>query len=151
MRDPISISRIKLLHPDVRGLFFDFITEAENHTNTTLRVVQGLRTIEEQNELYRKGRSLPGPKVTNAHGGRSYHNYGLAVDLVEIKDGKANWNFAYEKIEAISKKYGLTWGGRFRQLVDKPHYEMNFGLTTSELLSRTIKGKFVAGTKYVQL
>ncbi len=47
-------------------------------------IVQGMRTIEQQNELYEQGRTKgkKGKTVTNAKGGESYHNYGLAVDVV---------------------------------------------------------------------
>lgn len=44
-------------------------------------VTEGYRTIERQNQLFAQGRTRPGQKVTNARGGQSAHNYGLAVDL----------------------------------------------------------------------
>lgn len=151
MKDQISISRVKALHPAVRQKFEDFVTECEETTGATLRIVQGLRTIEEQDALYAKGRTTPGPKVTNARGGSSYHNYGLAIDLVEIKDGKANWNFAYEKLKPIAKKYGLTWGGDFRSIVDKPHFEYSTGYPISALKGMIAAKKYIPGMKYVDL
>jgi len=48
---------------------------------TPFKVYSGLRTFEEQDKLYAKGRSIPGRIVTKARGGQSMHNYGLAVDL----------------------------------------------------------------------
>jgi len=42
----------------------------------------GVRTYEEQNDLWRQGRTKPGAVVTNAKGGESQHNFGLAVDFV---------------------------------------------------------------------
>src|SRR6478736_3448878 len=98
MRDKISISRVQALHPTIRQDVKSFITEAEEALNITLRIVQGLRTIEEQDALYAQGRTIPGKVVTKAKGGSSYHNYGLAIDLVEIKDLKANWDFDYKKL-----------------------------------------------------
>src|SRR5262245_55518978 len=47
----------------------------------------GLRTWEEQDELYQQGRSLPGKVVTNARRGESLHCYGFAADYV--LDGSA--------------------------------------------------------------
>lgn len=41
----------------------------------------GLRTYEEQNALYAQGRTAPGNKVTNAKGGFSNHNFGIAFDI----------------------------------------------------------------------
>jgi len=60
-------------------------------------VTQGLRTWEEQDALYAKGRTVPpiGKKyiVTKAKGGQSYHNFGLAFDIVVLDSlGKADWD-----------------------------------------------------------
>lgn len=151
MRDPISVTRIKQLHPAVRAIFTAFVSEAENATNTTLRVVQGLRTIEEQNALYAQGRTKPGNKVTNAKGGTSYHNYGLAIDIAELKDGKINWNFDYNQLLPIAKKYGLTWGGNFKSIVDKPHYEYSTGYPIKSLLAKYNAKDFINGEKYINL
>lgn len=149
MRDSISISRVQALHPMIREDVTKFITEAEESLGVTLRIVQGLRTIEEQNELYAKGRTKPGAKVTNARGGSSYHNYGLAIDLVEIKDAKANWNFKYELLLPFAEKYGFKWGGHFTSIMDKPHFEKTFGLHWKEMLKRNDLKKFIPGTKYI--
>lgn len=151
MRDKISQTRVLALHPSIRQDVKSFITEAEESLDITLRIVQGLRTIEEQNQLYAIGRDLPGKKVTNAKGGSSYHNYGLAIDLVEIKDLKANWDFDYKKLLPWAEKYGFTWGGNFKSIVDKPHFEKTFGNHWRELLAKHNAGKWIAGTKYVQL
>ena len=151
MKDQISISRISVLHPKVREIFTAFVTEAENALDITLRVVQGLRTIEEQNALYAQGRTAKGKKVTNAKGGSSYHNYGLAIDVAELKDGKINWAFEYEKLLPLAEKYGLTWGGNFKSIKDKPHFELTFGLNWRTLLDRHSKKDFIAGTQYVNI
>lgn len=146
MKDPISIARVKLLHPAIREDVTNFITEAETALNVTLRIVQGLRTISEQNALYAQGRTVKGPKVTNAKGGSSYHNYGLAIDLVEMKSGKANWNFNYKALLPFANKYGFAWGGHFKSIVDKPHFEKTFGYTWKQLLA-----KVNTGQSYVEL
>ena len=151
MRDKISQTRLLALHPDIRQDVKSFITEAEEDLNITLRIVQGLRTIEEQNALYAKGRTTPGPKVTNAKGGSSFHNYGLSIDLAEVKDLKINWNFDYTKILPWAVKYGFFWGGKFKSIVDKPHFQKTFGHTWQELLFKHNARQFIAGTKYVQL
>lgn len=61
----------------------------EKELSIRLRIVQGYRTIDEQKALYAQGRSTSGPKVTWVDGGYSYHNYGLAIDIAEIKDRQA--------------------------------------------------------------
>ena len=46
------------------------------------RIISGTRTYVEQNTLYRKGRfGNPPPRVTNARGGQSNHNFGIAWDI----------------------------------------------------------------------
>lgn len=151
MRDNLSESRLDQLHPKVRAVFKAFIEEAEAALDITLRIVQGLRTIKEQNDLYAKGRTAPGPKVTNAKGGSSYHNYGLAIDLVEMKGGQANWNFKYELLKQFAKKHGLTWGGEFKSIVDKPHFELTFGYKWQALLKKVEAKDIIPGTQYVNI
>ncbi|MFK5283429.1 M15 family metallopeptidase, partial [Lacticaseibacillus paracasei] len=58
-----------------------------------LRFTHTLRTIEEQNYLYSQGRIRSGSIVTNAKGGQSIHNYGLAFDIVILLDEDKNGNF----------------------------------------------------------
>lgn len=151
MRDNLSEARLEQLHPKVRGVFKAFIEEAEEALNVTLRIVQGLRTIKEQNELYAQGRTKPGKKVTNAKGGSSYHNYGLAIDLVEMKDGKANWNFRYELLKPFAKKHNLVWGGGFKSIIDKPHFELTFGNNWKALLKKVEAMEFIPGTQFVDI
>lgn len=151
MKDKISESRIMLLHPAIRQDAKSFIEEAEAALNITLRIAQGLRTIDEQNELFAQGRTKPGKVVTKAKGGQSYHNYGLAIDLVEMKDGKPNWNFKYEALLPLATKHGFAWGGHFKSIPDKPHFEKTFGYGWRDLLRKHDLRQFMPGTKYVNL
>jgi len=88
--DKVTQDRIKLLHPKVRDEVSKIVNEANNllTKHSQIRIVQGLRTIEEQNDLYAQGRTKQGKKVTNAKGGSSFHNYGLAVDFCLLIDDK---------------------------------------------------------------
>lgn len=151
MKDIISISRINLLHPKAKDTFINFIDDIELSFNTIFRVVQGLRTIDEQNKLYAQGRTIAGKIVTNAKGGFSYHNYGLAIDIVEMKDNKPNWNFDYKKLEQISKKYNLSWGGNFKSIKDNPHFELTFGYSINDLYQKYLKKDFISGTFYLNI
>lgn len=146
MRDTVSIPRVQLLHPKVRAevvVIIDYL-ESAWPANTKIRIVQGLRTIEEQNALYAKGRTTPGPKVTNARGGKSYHNYGLAIDYVIMVGGALDWNHPLNKeVIAAFKSKGWKWGGEFKSIVDKPHFEKSFGFTVSQLLAKYKPGRYV--------
>lgn len=137
MKDKISIDRVNKLHPKARAAFKMFIDDAERELNVTLRISQGLRTIAEQNALYAQGRTVKGSIVTNAKGGQSYHNYGLAVDLVQLKDNTVNWSFDYSQLQPIAALYGIVWGGTFKSLIDKPHFELTYGYKPSELINIT--------------
>jgi len=94
----------------------------------TIIVVQGLRTIAEQDALYAQGRTTPGKIVTNAKGGQSYHNFGLACDCApENPDGSIDWNASHptwKAMEAEAVKVGLVSGANWVRFVDAPHVQL---------------------------
>jgi len=124
--------RIKTLHPLLRQDVVLFINLVEVQFGIFLRVTQAERTIGEQNDFYAIGRTAPGNIVTNARGGQSFHNYGLAFDIVEIKNKKASWKIDWDRIIPKAKKLGFEWGGDFRSFKDKPHFQKTFGLSIAE-------------------
>ena len=139
--DIISDQRINGLHPKIRNAAKEFILRAEKDLGIKLRLVSGLRTWEEQNELYAKGRTAGGNVVTNAKAGDSLHNYGLALDVVEIKDGQALWNNPnWKKIANLGKSLGFDWGGDWSGFSDKPHFEMRFGHSIAQLRKLYTRG-----------
>ena len=143
--DLISQKRIDKLHPSVRQKVLAFINKADKQ-GIKLRVTDGIRTFEEQNELYAQGRTKPGNIVTNAQGGESYHNYGLAVDVVEMVKGKPVYNNPnWEKIAAIGKSFGFVWGGDFKRIKDKPHFHLDFGYKIADLQRKVINNEVVNG------
>lgn len=128
--------RISKLHPSIRDEVFNIIQACNNALTgkAKLRITQGLRTFEEQEALYAKGRIVSGKKVTNAKAGQSIHNYGFAVDICLIIDNKiASWNTVkdwdndtigdwYECVK-IFAKFGWDWGGNWKNFKDLPHFE----------------------------
>lgn len=110
----------------------DFVIVA-NQQGLNVDVQCGLRTMEEQAALYNQGRTTPGPIVTNAKPGMSWHNYGVAVDIVfKTADGKWTWDVPasqWHMLAAIGKTYGLQWGGDWVKFPDLPHFELTGGLT----------------------
>ena len=126
--------RIGGIHPAIQANATSFINRAESELGIKLRVTSGMRSYSEQDELYQQGRTTPGGKVTNARGGYSYHNFGLAIDVVEITAaGQANWDCDWNAIGALGQSMGWEWGGNWTSIVDKPHFQMAFGLSTSQL------------------
>jgi len=98
-----------------------------------VEVVQGLRTFAEQDALFAQGRTKPGKKVTNAKGGQSNHNYGLAVDLCPFVGNQPQWEdeAGFDRIGAAGKNPGLKWGGDWPKFPDRPHLELP-GLTIDQ-------------------
>ncbi len=132
--DAISEQRIEKLHPFIRNDVRGFINEVEKQYGVKLRVTQGLRTAAEQADIYAQGRTKAGKIVSNAKPYESYHNYGLAFDVVRMVNGKADWTPIDEKIAKIAEKYNFTWGGRWRTK-DLPHFERNYGYGSNPLRS----------------
>jgi peptidoglycan L-alanyl-D-glutamate endopeptidase CwlK len=99
----------------------------------------GVRTFAEQDALYAQGRTTPGKIVTKAKGGKSWHNFGLAVDIVEdgdVEQAGIQWswskNLDYLKIGALAKTVGLEWGGFWKSFTDYPHVQLTGGLSLTE-------------------
>ena len=93
-----------------------------------IRVTQGLRSWNEQANLYAQGRTNPGAVVTNAPPGTSWHNFGLAVDVVPMDaEGKPDWNLQHPDWQCIyssARALGLTCGADFRTFKDFPHLQL---------------------------
>jgi len=91
-----------------------------------LRVVEGYRDLETQQKYYDQGRITKGGIITYAPPGLSYHNHGWAVDVCEYVNGRPNWKSEHwQEIGAIGKKHGLVWGGDWKRLVDRPHFQLS--------------------------
>jgi peptidoglycan L-alanyl-D-glutamate endopeptidase CwlK len=145
MADNISIARLNQLHPKLRTEAIFLYTEAVRITPVGVHplIVQTLRTFEESDALYQKGRTRPGPKVTNAKAGQSYHNYGLAFDFCLQINGKIVWKVDknWMKVVDLFKAHGWEWGGNFKSIVDQPHLEKTFGHNWRDLLVLHNEGK----------
>ena len=144
--DRHSELRIEGLHPKIRTKVREFIKDAEKQ-GIVLRITSGFRTWEEQNKLFAQGRTAGGKRVTNARGGQSWHNYGLAIDVVQMVAGVPQWRADWVKIGEIGEKHGFEWGGRWK-FVDKPHFQMRFGLTIAQAQA---KHRDKGTNKYIEL
>lgn len=138
--DPVTNNRIQTLDPRLHIPATDFINEVEEKEGMTLRVSDAYRSIEAQDELYAQSRTKPGPWATDAKGGQSYHNYGLAIDVAEIKNKMTTGRRMTENIAKIAEKFGFEWGGYWPPpKTDYPHFEMTFGQSTKELKAKKDK------------
>jgi peptidoglycan L-alanyl-D-glutamate endopeptidase CwlK len=113
------------LHPLFKPKAQDFL-EAAQAAGLDVLIYCTLRGVTEQNELYTHGRTAPGSIVTNARGGQSAHNFGLAFDGVPMIAGKPAWNDhdAWTTYGHVASAVGLEWAGTWIRFVEKPHIQM---------------------------
>ncbi|RCW73131.1 M15 family metallopeptidase [Saliterribacillus persicus] len=131
------------LHPRVEEASNALIADAAE-IGIDITITDGYRSHQEQESLYEQGRSTEGSIVTNARGGDSYHNYGLAIDFAlqpsanEViwdlnYDGNGNGKSDWLEVVELAKALGFSWGGDWENFKDYPHLQMDFGLTLREL------------------
>ena len=111
------------VQPYARALFF----KARDH-GITINIISGLRTYAEQDALYAKGRTAPGKKVTNARGGYSNHNFGIAFDIGVFEGSRyLPSSSKYKAVGVLGQELGLEWGGNWKTIVDQPHFQLRPG------------------------
>ena len=147
--DQLTLDRIAVMHPKVRQEVQDMYMHANNNIlgkGVRLRFAYTLRTFAEQDALYAQGRTKSGSIVTNAKGGQSFHNYGLAFDIVLLYDKDDNGTFEtaswdihdpnWIKVCEYFQEQGWEWGGSWKSFKDYPHFQKTFGYTTTQLSKR---------------
>ena len=122
--DDRSEKTIATLLPEVRPLARALVNKAAG-VGITIKVISGLRTYEEQNDLYAQGRTRPGRIVTNARGGYSNHNFGIAFDIGVFEGSKyIEESTKYKGVGALGIDLGLEWGGNWKTIQDEPHFQL---------------------------
>lgn len=112
--------------------------------------ISGYRSHEEQERLYALGRTVPnvdateekplGGRVTNARGGRSFHNWTVAADFALDKDStreglQPDWNFeAYRILAEEAQAIGLEAGFFWKSFPDAPHVQLPLAKVGLKLL-----------------
>lgn len=122
------------VHPDMVRL----MNEAIKNCPVDFTITEGVRTKQQQRELYDQGRTKPGNIVTNADGVRNKSNhqaksdgYGHAVDLYPYYDRSVQVNDAESlkiiaaHIKTVANQLGISikWGGDWT-FKDYPHFEL---------------------------
>lgn len=114
------------LRPEVRPQVDAFLADCEA-AGIDLLVTCTRRSGDDQDALWAQGRTKPGHIVTNAKAGQSAHNYGLAIDIVPMVNGKPDWNGTdpiWDQIGELGVAAGLTWlGSPHSSFPEKPHFE----------------------------
>jgi hypothetical protein len=137
------IADLDALHPYFRDKI-TLLIAACKAKGIELAVVESYRTHSKQNEYKSMGK-----KYTRSVGGRSKHQYGLAVDVVPVIDSVAQWDNVklWRKVGALGEQLGLRWGGRWRDLYDPGHFEWTGGLSSYHL-SAGLKPRVPKSGKY---
>ncbi len=141
--DERSMKTIATLDPKAHGIFLRLAaigkTVAMQH-GCNYVAIAGNRTWAEQDALYAKGRTAPGPKVTNAKGGQSNHNFGIAADFGVFRAGKyldsdepktAEMIHRATAAAAKAERLPIEWGGDWASFKDFPHFEIKTIYTTT--------------------
>lgn len=122
----MSSRDLNTLRPEVRPMVDAFLDACANEGYDIL-VTCTFRSFAEQNALYAEGRTEPGHIVTNAQAGQSAHNFGFAIDIVPIVNGKPDWyadDPIWQAIGALGQMAGLEWyGAPGSAFVEMPHFQ----------------------------
>lgn len=147
--DPISDLKLGLVCIDVAERWRKVRQEFWDTNELQLRVAQGFRTYAEQWAIFAQGRKKDhGGQwvvfdkkkiVTQARGGESYHNFGLAIDSCVMGDdpflekySRDDRDFLWSDYGRICRKFDFEWGGGWK-IPDRPHAQRTYGLSLSQL------------------
>jgi len=149
--DARSERNIATLIPPAQDAARRFMIAAKS-SGLIVRIISGSRTYAEQDALFAIGRTsdLGRKHVTNAKGGESNHNFGIAGDVgIFTADGHYLTGAtpveeaSYKTLGAYIKAHvpGIEWGGDWTSFVDRPHYQLATGYGVTEIRKRFEAGK----------
>ncbi|KUO95715.1 peptidoglycan-binding protein [Ferroacidibacillus organovorans] len=134
-QDRPTSAALESLNPHVAAMARRFLALTREH-HMDVRIYTAFRSWSDEDRLFAQGRWTPGPIVTNARGGDSYHNWGLAFDAAPFENGAMTTDVSkFRLMGQLGKQAGLQWGGDFKSIVDYPHFQDTFGLNTWDLLN----------------
>lgn len=142
-------ANLHTLHPKAQELMRKVIKIIRD-AGINARIISGTRTYAEQNKLYAKGRfGNTEDRVTNARGGFSNHNFGIACDIgIFSAQGDYLGNSPdYARAGTIVKAAALPnleWGGDWTSFRDRPHYQFRTGLSITQ-----VRQKFESGVAII--
>ncbi|MGN0869461.1 MAG: M15 family metallopeptidase [Akkermansia sp.] len=127
--DTRTETNLATLLPEAQAATRAWFNRAQQHLaarGLDLRIICGTRSYAEQDKLYAKR-----PRVTNARGGYSMHNFGIAFDIGIFRKGQYLDNIdpradkEYIALHsACGAPTGMEWGGNFKSITDYPHYQL---------------------------
>jgi len=123
------------LDDDVRAMALAH-AEACAAEHIVIVFTQTFRTAAEQQALYDRGRSIPGPRVTNAKPGYSWHEFRRAYDVAIKSWGgdqtpKDLYDGPWDRVGELGEMAGMEWGGHWKR-PDYPHFDHHGGKTLAQ-------------------
>lgn len=113
-----SLRRLEGVHPDLQAIMH----LAMRNTHIDFAVLEGLRSLERQRELYRQGAT----RTMN-----SRHLTGHAIDVAPFVGGEVSWHWPhYHELAPVIKNAADTlgipieWGGNWKSFPDGPHWQL---------------------------
>ncbi len=145
-----EIAGIKRLHPQLAPIFQAWLENVEQRRGIEVRVLEGLRTEDRQNELWAIGREFDkeagvwrrfGKTVTKARGRQTNHFWGVALDVApktvlsdpDWDPDHAYWSLMHEEAKRLGLGHPIAW--------DKPHCEYTEGHSWREWVEKFPDGK----------
>ena len=121
-----SLSRLRGVHPDLVRVVLRCADDWKDK-DTGFIVTQGVRTLQEQNMLVKKGAS----KTLRSRHLKAPNGYAHAVDLAVVLKDAVTWHWPmYDhlakamKAAAKAEKVPLEWGGDWLKFKDGPHFQL---------------------------
>lgn len=133
LEEPTRQSAIELIHP----VFWTRVAtglEILKQDGLVLYPFETLRSPERQDWMFAFGRTVPGRILTRARAWSSWHQYGLAVDLVFDGDpstAKIDWSWTgnWQRFGEVMEAQGLTWlGSPKSEFNEMPHVQLTAGM-----------------------
>ena len=113
-----SLKSLEGVHPELVKV----VKRALELSRLDFVVTEGVRTLQKQTQLLAAGASQTL---------RSRHLTGHAVDLAALVAGKVRWDYPLYgqlaitmKAAAAELKVSIEWGGDWKSIQDKPHFEL---------------------------
>lgn len=147
-----SIQRINSLHPQLVSSATKVFDKCIKN-KIPVYIIWGTRTLEQQDLLFRFGRTIPGHIKTTHRGGYSAHNYGLALDFCLLFNkelmsweecySRDYWRNKWLKVVRYFEEEGWTAGWRMPSF-EPGHVENLLGNTILGLYEQTYNRNYRA-------
>ena len=128
----METNKLDLLFPPFRAQIYNLLRRL-SLAGVELHPFETWRSNSRQDELFVAGRS-------KATAGRSFHQYGLAADLVGGGPGKWTWDGVDWAVAGVAAaELGIVWGGDW-QFSDKAHFQYRTSMTIESIKSAVDEG-----------